>query len=882
MHRILDQRDRLTTESAALSDLLHEEIGKIDDGAAALRPGLVALRRDLYKQRIPAERAWNDAVSGFLAAATRERVIAFLDTLVRQQRMTAELEELLPAEQRARTQELRAAVHDENYRHALSLASPVLSKELEKWLADPELRLRPQTLARLAEYLTRAATRTSPYSTFTISGFGSWAPAGAAVRFLDPGDVRSVVDLSGAVLGSVKESLARDPLLMPEHLVRVNPSATMDSGTVSFLSGGSGEPIVSLPETPTLAECLRIVRETAPCSLKALWGELERRSGRPPETIRTFLTKLSHAGLLELHVPVPDQSTDPFGDIAEWLGEKTPDDSAGLVKSLARLRGEVRIPLDPADTGSGRRQRAAMRGALDDLGEQLRPLWRSESIPDKVLFHENAVYTGTVAEVAVDAWRSALDDLDVLRRWLGLFDPALPLRIVLSELYHRRFEPGSRVPVLQLHRAVQEELAEPTYLKDVDLQALLKPRWHALRSALADCPLPRIQELGRLIDESVAMVTGDTAGGTVVRTDPQALREFVERLPSWIQEPESMTCYVQILAEGDGEGRDERVGLRLVVNGAMTGHGRTRARLAAIGEQAGAAPLPAEMADEPGAEPGTEPLLAEIGAAFGSGLNVRRPSLPYEICYPGALSDRPSDRQLDIGDLVAAPDPADPADPTAPAAGLLHLYSQRLGKRVHPVHLGLVAEPFLPPVARLLANGFGAHAVLVPGVSFLLPTESGAGEPGASQPEGVSFLPRLEVGRVTIRRARWVVAADDVPLPAKGETPGRYLLRLAGWLRDEGIPPRGFVRALDPPSEGEGEVARWLLQGGHKPVYVDFASALHVRTFTRMATGCRGVMVFEEPRPAPEDALRTEGESARVTEFAVELTRRNDGEGDRG
>ncbi|MFF4323639.1 lantibiotic dehydratase [Streptomyces sp. NPDC001568] len=853
VQRILDRSASITVERGEISDLLHTVIGGVDHEDTMLRPRLVSLRRDLFKERVP-KQAWAGPVIASLPPELREKVVRFTDALTIRRHLTSQLDDILPAEQRALEQGLRSSLRDDNYRHALSLASPTLAEELEKWLADSGVKMRPQTIARLGEYLTRAATRTSPYSTFTISGFGAWVPEGAALRFLDGGKVRSVVDLSPMALRNVKQFLTKNSRLLPAHLVRVNPSATPDSGAISFVHG-SGEPIHSLPSTATVAECLRIVRESNRCSLGTLWEKLEIASGRPPETVRPFVSRLLESGLLELHPPVPDQSPDPFGELASWIEVEDPAGSADLVTGLRSVRDALRIVLDPTVTGGSRRHRAHLRAALDALGQELRPWWQADAIQDKGLFHENAVYPAPVAELSTEAWRPALDDLDAVRQWLGLFDPALPLRIVLSELCHRRFGPGTAVPVLDLHRAVQEELAEPAHLPDVDLQAFLRPRWPSLRATLAACGLPRIRELGRLVDEATTMVTGPAGTGTAVRIDPDSLREFVAGLPPWVQEPSSMTCYVQLLADGAEP--------RLVMNVASPGHGRATARLAAIADQAG---VPTVLAERPEVPPG-EAVPAEFDAAFGSGLNVRRPSVPYEIAYPSAVSGRPRDRQIDMGDLVAIADPVD---------GLLRLHARRLGKQVHPLHLGLIGEPFVPPLARLLISGFAAHAVLEPGVSFLSLPHTGT-DPETSAPDagGVTFQPRVEVGRVTIRRARWLVAPDRVPVRVKGDTPGGRLLRLADWTRRAGLPDRSFVRALPAPSEEESDVARWVLQGGHKPVYVDLASPLHVRTLTRLVEGCRGMMVFEEPLPAPESAPRGDDGSARVTEFVVELTRRH-------
>jgi hypothetical protein len=289
--------------------------------------------------------------------------------------------------------------------------------------------------------------------------------------------------------------------------------------------------------------------------------------------------------------------------------------------------------------------------------------------------------------------------------------------------------------------------------------------------------------------------------------------------------------YVQPVSGGE---------LRLVLNAAHGGNGRGRSRWTRIAGQGGPA---AAAADADG------PVAAELTGTFGTNLNLRARWAHYEIDYPFGGGELPVERRLAPAELTVCHDVE---------TDLVQLWSPRLGKAVLPVHGGMMSEALLPPLARLLVDGFGTTYLTHPTLS---PLEN---VPGTGEPDGIVFRPRIEIGRVTLARARHSVPAAQVPARPPGEDDAGYLVRVTEWRLAHAIPRQCFVRRWDRRMRRD-EIA---FDTSHKPLYVDLANWPLVEVFEQWAAGATGDLEFTEALPSPEDAVA----GARIAELIVELT----------
>ncbi|MGY2060568.1 lantibiotic dehydratase, partial [Nocardia gipuzkoensis] len=192
--------DRLNREGERISEALYPVVGRLDGSRKAR---VVGLRRAIFQCRLPGPREWDDDIVACLPAPLIERIELWLSQRRRLDDLRAALPATMAAEARDKLEALRRGVDDPMFLRALSQSSPALFDELSKWLAGggaPKQRV----VLQLVRYLSRAVAKTSPYSTFTVSGFGGWSQDGAAVVFAASAPVVSGrTELNGLVIQQI-------------------------------------------------------------------------------------------------------------------------------------------------------------------------------------------------------------------------------------------------------------------------------------------------------------------------------------------------------------------------------------------------------------------------------------------------------------------------------------------------------------------------------------------------------------------------------------------------------------------------------------------------------------------------------------------------------
>lgn len=83
-------------------------------------------------------------------------------------------------------------------------------------------------------------------------------------------------------------------------------------------------------------------------------------------------------------------------------------------------------------------------------------------------------------------------------------------------------------------------------------------------------------------------------------------------------------------------------------------------------------------------------------------------------------------------------------------------------------------------------------------------------------PEQVEFFARQEAGRVVLRRARWRFALDAIPTRAKGESDFDFFVRVQRWRREHNLPEEVFANS---------ERSTIVIEAkARKPVWISFSS----------------------------------------------------------
>ncbi|MEV5409923.1 lantibiotic dehydratase [Thermopolyspora sp. NPDC052614] len=851
----------LREEGARLSDELYELIGRPE--ASPVKPRAVALRRALFTgRRLPA-RLWNPEIRAVLPPELAARVDAWDRRYRERDAIIADLPRLTAEELDGVTRLLRETLRATVFQYGLVTGSPDLFEELTKWIDGPQgATPSRQTLLRLVKYLLRVVAKTSPYSTFTISGMTVSAPTGQAVRPTGDFDWASVVELNMWLVRRLADLAARHPALRSTQVLRVNPSLAEDGEFWTFLAGTPQAALVRLRRTPTLEESVRLVTEHLGTTFADLCRRLrEIDPSLPEQEVTRYVAKLAATGVLNALPPYAEQDGDHLDTLACRLGDAP--ETAFLAEQVRALHTDLTgyaALTDPAERSERCRRITdrlgrllAAAGRLRDADDEPAPD-AAQPLPRKNLFHENAFFVSPVAEVGVDAWRPVLDDLQALRPVLGMFDPARPARRAVTRIFTGAYGAGGEAPWHEFYQHLQRLIAGGRHARsgDIDGEAL-----RALCQGPAAVPpetwraLPYAGEQSELTDsvgKAIRYRPADPDG--VVRIAPAEIEALTRPYGQSIAEP--LTCYVQLL---DPDRPPE-----VVLNTVSVGFGRVHTRLARMLRLAGAT----GYAEPPLAEETLDRALpVESLASFDSNLNLRIPATRYELDHPLAAPERAGPYRIPLNDLVVRHDPA---------TDTLTLHSRRLGRRLRPTHGGLMAEMWLPRPIRHLIEIFGAPPTLMhASLPLFLPREHDPRRAG-----GVRVLPRLQVGRIVLARRCWAFPAREMPIRAKGESDAAYWLRLAEWLTEHALPERFYVRVVS----ASDAVWRPDLKS-RKPMYVDAAAWCSVALLERAIGDPDDLVVVTEALPDPEDAPRYGGDG-HVTEFTVEVDALADGRADEG
>ncbi|MEU8203698.1 lantibiotic dehydratase [Streptosporangium sp. NPDC049046] len=812
VREILVIRRRLADEGRRLADELEPVIGAVGPGPR--RPALVALRRALYNARRPAGRAWPVEVGSGLAP----RVADWIADLDRHDALVRRLPEELDQERRDAYEVLRRWVGTDAFGHGVLQAGPAMSAALHRWLAAPPGTAPPRQVAlRLTRYLARVVAKTSPHATFMMAALGRWSDDGEPVRWEGAWAWRSAVEPNVPLLLRLLTDLARaDDGLADLFVVRPNPSLDEDDGRLWYVTG----------------------QEDAYHGIAA--SEPLRRLLRPPyDDLRTraggALGRLLDLGVLELHPPVADQAAAHLADLTDRLGTHPAGKAlAAAQEALARYPEAARVSEREA-------LRRKVRSAFIRLAED-----DADRLPDRNLFHENAVLTTPGPRLGLTAWRPALGDLHAITDFAALFDRDGVARLLAADLFARWFGAGARVPFGRFHRTLAERTrrAAPGTLAG-ELHALMYP-WQERPPEGRTPAVPRLDELRDARAAALAAARGllpQTPDPLTV--DPAVLAGLTAGRPAFVRPVGSLSCFVQTI------GPPEETPVRLVLNGLGPGHGAMRSRVHRLLRVAG---VPAGENRPLGTERG---VPVEITGLFGSNVNLRSTVAAQEIGYPGVVPSGPA--VFDLRDLAVRHEPG---------AGGLVLTRAGHDTPLLPVYTGMVAPMLLPRTARLLLQLFGDMPSPVMGL------ESIFSRPPESVPARVERTARVSVGRVTVARAAWYVPVREIPRRGRGDSAAAHLLALAAWFAEHALPERCFVSSADP-----GAPARDRLRLGRlaKPTYLDLADPALVALFDRGLDASGSMVVFREPLPDLEAAADLGGggdhpdHRRHVSEYVVEV-----------
>ncbi|MFF3838934.1 lantibiotic dehydratase [Streptomyces sp. NPDC001930] len=877
---VLTREERLADGGAALSEELHALVEAADAVGDDARRALLALRRQIFNNRLPADPAAAVRLVTALDGPAGARVSAWLDDRVAYGELLGAGPALLATELRTARGELRTALSQEPLRRGLLLASPVLDGRLDAYLGDtrgePGGRMRKIERSALA-YLYRTACKTSPFSTLTPvatgvfdaeagedaeAGKGSEAVKDADLRIGGPEAWTGHVRLNVVALGRLAELILADPVRRQDLPVALSPGWGRDEDRIRYVrqwvTSGDDDASVTfdsvrdrlfyLRGSGTLERLLAFLDERAGLRHRDLVEWLRTEHGADAAECERYAAALLQLGMVQVpclrtdvHSPDPLRSFQlALRDLAAPWADAVADALDGPAACLAAY---------PA-AGLAER-RTLLRTLREQLLDVQRELGAEEPTLPRTLLYEDVSAgedlpcgTGLLAGATGQALRA-------VEGVLPMFDLTLPHRITLHGFFLARYGRGGRCDdLLGLVHDFHEDFfdqyvsfAAKRSTFDANGEYVPEENWlgqPALRAL--DGARRRFVAGMRELWES----WGRNGADDELRLPAKLLSAVSGELEPLVGDFVPQSHHLQVgLPAQDSEARP-----RVVLNRSYGGLAFPFSRfthaydgVTASGPTGGAGlseRLRAELRDR---QPRGAVFAELTGGPVTSNLNLHDRLTDYQIVCPGETSTVPEDARLDLSDLSLEHDER---------TDRLVLRSRRLDREVVPVYLGYLVPVALPEIPRTL---------LLLSPSSMTPTDVWGGVPEGPAVDGVTRRPRVVHGDIVLSRRSWTADAGVLPVRRPGADEASWYLEWRRWQHRHGLPDQVFATVLR-----EGRRAL-----GAKPVYVDFASPLSLTSFDALVDREPGTGVaLREMLPA-EDALHlTSPQGRHVAELAVE------------
>ncbi|HET9383472.1 MAG TPA: lantibiotic dehydratase [Streptomyces sp.] len=846
----------LAARGGDLSDALHTLVPAADrafpDDDGAARRLLLALRRDVFNNRLPARPGATLDLVTALDPAVAERAKRWLEDRRELDRLLGLGPALLDRELADSRAVLRGLLDEDRLRHGLLLASPTLEGRLEPYTRleagrTPDKRLRKVERSVLS-YLYRTVCKTSPFSTFTGVALGTFGPGDAPeIRVRE--QWRGRVRLNVVVLTRFAEQILASPALRADLPVRLASGWGRDEHRVRYVrrwvTTGDDDAAVTFDAVKDRLFFLR--RSGTLDRIVALLGERDLRYGQVVDRLRaeygeadadlseTYVSALLELGMIR--VPSLDtdvHAADPLDSFRGALRCLDRPWAAGLAAALGEAAALIE-DYPAADTAGRGKLLRALRACL---GEAQRLLGAENPSLPQTLLYEDAD-AGDDVSCGLGAWTGA--DGGALRsveRVLPAFDLTLPQRVTFKGFFLARYGRGGRCDdLLGLVHDFHEDffdqyLSFTSRRRPFDERGEYVPEENWL--GLAEL---RALDRGRRTFVDRMRARWETYGGDGdLVLDEGHLDDVADALEGLRAPFTPQSHHVQVTHE-DGEPL-------MVLNRSYGGLSFPFSRFTHVWDDTARGPgLSDRLREDAGRLTPPGAVLAELtGGPVTSNLNLHGRLTGHQIVCPGEASSVPEDCRIHLDDLHLRHDEEQDR---------LVLWSGRLDREVIPVYLGYLVPLALPEIPRTL---------LLLSPTSMAPLDVWAGVPHGPAHEGVTRRPRVRHGNLVLARRAWSTTAASLPAPAAGTGEADTFLAWRRWRRTHGLPARVFATVSSGPRGGAGA----------KPQYVDFDSPLSLAALTALVKSPEDRIELREMLPA-ENGLHVRSErGSHVAELSVE------------
>jgi len=809
---------------------------------------LLELKRCIHKNRI--FKAKTAEAIPALPAPLSQSIAEWHALRLTLERQIAEARTSYDRKRSAARESLQELLQEPAFLNGMVLSSRDCFETTQRYIATPVA----EHTGRLAkseysvlQYVTRAMTKTSPFSSFTSVAGGFWEPGDGQALDLQAGGLQSLVRLNYLPLLRLYSGYIRQQPVRERLPVRLNPAIRAGDERLELITlrddpkkypqtYGTAENGIQVPLTPPVRFVMSILQR-GPVSYRELVAALAQRSGSgKSDTAIRLINQLVDLGVLQVAVELSDQSPDLVADLLSLVERGDDPVSRELAPHLRRLRDLQ----DGFDRLGAEERKHCLQAVAETLNLSLE-LVGAEPFHGTVLYEDTTIRTDR-AVIHTVPWTGVVEQLGLFQQLQPLLDFQVRFQAALAGRFAERYGVGGECD--DVRPFLRESLS---LFEDWIHDSGAKPdQW---RLGAADSA---VQELNRLTRElyndiSRLMRTPEPT----VDLPVERMRGYVDRIPEPFR---SRWASNSVFCQPYMDGRR----LRAVVNHMYTGMGQFLSRFLPALDEAVQVSVREHIADFfP-----TGAMAVELPGAFGFNANVRPPLAPYVLGYPGSPSARPAAETVPLAELRFVHDPE---------AHMVRIYHKGSGREVYLLYLGFLVPFALPPLLRTLAVMAGN------GMTLFLPHVQVEASLSEAERKRIRTYPRAMLGDVVLARRSWYAPEEEKPTPDPNETDFEYFRRAHEWIARHGIPQQVFVQQIPTQLLRQGfrtfDDAMVALRA--KPQFIDFANPLLVRLLAKMNRDCPDhTLVVTEALPAMDRQMFTVGGQPFATELIVELNQR--------
>jgi len=834
----------LQVNRGALVDHLYSVI---NGASAELRRFMLSVKRDCFNGRALGKYQgsphWPELLdrTGDLAVA----VLALEERLAVTQE---ELRTVYRVEKERELGHLVALLGETALMRGIALASPLLvgaAERLRKPTEDYGRRERKAEIS-LLRYLSRAAFKTSPFSTLTRLGLAtiqSQVDVGRGFHFTGPLRERSLVRLKRYLLTQYRQLLLRYPPFLESLEIRLNDSITeVASGRFRFFRPATRDfdeasgamkympaSVVRLNLRAPVAGWLRAhLAEGGGLAYGVLLRTLENESfGEPKELVDHLLA----LGFLHACLPWSSNEIHLEHEMLRYLRSLPEDERLeNFITPFARL---IAIQDSYAITLTPEVAVAEVDQLLHDMWEAGRPLFNLGAAAEYVSADKCDLFEDVLLMPKEGVGR------DILRishtTAFGLVQTVAPL-ISFLNLYNNRYDflhslaafavehwPGEHeIGLLEVFDAVQ-----PLWrgYQQFGIAMRRSGEWRDTFDPLGLNELDALRRMREAVWEE--LLRRVEVGEEGCRLTPENLADILSGLP---------LCYAPITGGCLFLQPISIKGNTWVLNRLFDGTGRYGSRYTTIMDEEMRRDYTDHLLACSQIEQGGQQFeLLDLMCSQGDTLNIHAAQTPRLVVVPGEDSDLPAARQVSLRDLRVRF-----------RGGELPALVDSGGRHYLPVHLGGTNLTYMPVLLKFLSVfGPGEHKnVQLPRKQRLL--------------GDVSVYEPLWLGGVLLSRRRWVVSPRYLKEKLEMLDESGAFEAVNRWRLEIGIPDRVFIIE---------RLTKKFADEFYKPQYIDFTSPSFGEIIQSSLQVDAESFTIEEMVPTP-DAYPADIEGRR---WAVEL-----------